>query len=121
LRHLLIPSINAELAIGNVLELGSVNWTTIRCQLASEIRIIIGTGLVEGGDVAVATATLAVGLGIVCVEVIAARESTVAARHPTDMRLLLGVALHVTLEVLLALESALAAGLLAFELDLLDD
>jgi hypothetical protein len=62
-----------------------------------------------------------VGLGIVGVEVVAARESTVTARYPAYMGLLLGMALHVTLQVLLALESALAAGLLALELDLLDD
>lgn len=44
-----------------------------------------------------------------------------AYRHPAHMRLLLRVALHMPLEVLLALEPALAARLLAFELNLLDD
>lgn len=79
------------------------------------------TSLIQGRDVAVATAPLAVGLGIVRVEVIAAGEGTVAARNPADMRLLFRVAFHVALEMFLALETSLATGLLALELHLLDD
>ena len=44
-----------------------------------------------------------------------------AARNPTDMRLLLRMALHVALEVFLALETPLAARLLALELHLPND
>ena len=44
-----------------------------------------------------------------------------AARHPANMGLLLRMTLHVTLQMLLALEAALAARLLALELDLLDN
>lgn len=89
--------------------------------MASEIRVKVLTGLIEGGDIAIATTPLAVGLGVVGVQIVAARECTVTTRNPAYMRLLLGVALHVTLEVLLALEATLAAGLLALELHLFDD
>jgi hypothetical protein len=77
-------------------------------------------GIVEGSDIAVTTAALAVGLGVVGIEVIAPGECAVAAWNPTNMGLLLGVALHVPLEMLLALETSLAARLLALELNLLD-
>jgi hypothetical protein len=121
--QLVVPAIDTELtAIGNsIFKLASVDWATVWSQLATEIRIIILTGLIEGRDVAVATTPLAVGLGVVCVKIVAAGESAVAARDPADMRLLFGVALHMTLEVLLALETTLAARLLALELHLLDD
>jgi hypothetical protein len=121
LAHLIIPAINAEVTIRDVLKLGVVKRTAVGCQLATEIRIIIWAGLVEGGDIAVATTPLAVSLGIVSVEVVAAGESSVAARHPAYVGLLLGMALHMTLEVLLTLKAAFAPRLLALELDLLDD
>lgn len=121
--QLVIPAIDAELtAIGNrIFKLAAVDWATVGSQLATEIRIIILTGLIEGRDITVATTPLAVGLGVVCVEIVAAGESAVAARDPANMRLLFGVALHMALEVLLALETPLAARLLALELHLLDD
>lgn len=121
--RLIIPSINAQLATIRhaVFQLAAVDGPTIRGKLSTEVGVEILTGLIEGSDVAVATAPLAVGLGIVGVEVVAAREGSVAARNPADMRLLLGVALHVTLEVFLALETPLAARLLALELHLLND
>lgn len=119
--HLFIPTINAEVTVRNILKLGTINGASIRCQLTPELRIVIWAVLVEGGDIAVATTTLAVGLRIVCIEVVAPGESSVAARNPANMRLLFGMTLHVTLEVLLALKSALAARFLALELDLLDD
>jgi hypothetical protein len=62
-----------------------------------------------------------VGLGVVGVEVVASGEGAVTARNPANVRLFLGVALHVSLEMLLALEPPLAARLLALELHLLDD
>jgi hypothetical protein len=55
------------------------------------------------------------------IEVIASRESSVAARNPADVWLFLRVALHVSLQMLLPLKPALATGLLAAELDLFDD
>jgi hypothetical protein len=119
--YLILPPVSAEVTIRDVLQLRAVNRTSVRIQLAAELRIVIRAALVEGSHIAVATTALAVGLGVMGVEVVAARESTMAARYPAYMGLLLGVALHVTLEVLLALETALAAGLLALELNLLND
>lgn len=121
--RLIIPSINAQLATIRhaIFKFAAVNGPTIGGKLSTEVGIEILTAVIEGSDVAVATAPLAVGLGVVSVEVVAAREGAVAARNPTDMRLLLGVALHVALEMFLALETPLAARLLALELHLLND
>jgi hypothetical protein len=108
--------------VGNsILKLGTVKRATVRSQLATEIRVVIRAGLVEGSDIAVATAPLAVGLGVVGVQVVTSGEGAVAARNPANMRLFLGVTLHVTLEVFLTLETTLATRLLALELDLLND
>jgi hypothetical protein len=90
LLQLVIPAIDAKLtAIGHsVFELAAVDGTTVGRQLAAEIRIIILTGVVESRDVSVATTPLAVGLGIMCVEIVAAREGAVASRDPTNVRFL---------------------------------
>jgi hypothetical protein len=95
--HLILPPVNAEVTIRDVLKLRAVNRTPIWMQLAAEVRIVVGTALVEGGDIAVPTTPLAMGLGVVSVEVVAAGESTMAARHPAYVGLLLGMALHVAL------------------------
>lgn len=121
--RLIIPAINAELAaIGHgIFKLAAVDRTTVGGQLTTEVRVEVLAGFIEGCNIAIATATLTVGLGVVGVQVVAARECTVAARDPAHMRLLLGVALHVPLEMFLALETTLAARLLALELHLLND
>lgn len=121
--RLIIPSINAQLATIRhaIFKFAAVNGPTIGGKLSTEVGIEILTSVIEGSNVAVATAPLAVGLSIVSVEVVAAREGAVASRDPTDMRLLLGVTLHVALEMFLALETPLAARLLALELHLLND
>jgi hypothetical protein len=121
--RLIIPAINAELTTirDSLFEFATVDRATVGCKLATEVGIKVLTGLIEGGDVTIATAPLAVGLGVVGIEVVTARKRAMTARHPAYMRLLLGVTLHVTLKVLLTLEAALAAGLLALELHLLDD
>lgn len=121
--RLIIPAIDAQLTTIRhaIFELAAVDGTTVGGKLSTEVGVEILTGLIQGSDVAVATAPLAVGLGIVGVEVVAAGEGAVAARNPADMRLLLGVALHVALEMFLALETPLAARLLALELHLLND
>lgn len=104
-----------------LLQRRSVDRSTIGCQLAAELRVVIWAGLIQCGDITIAATSLAVGLGVVCVEVVAAGECSMAPRHPADVRLLFRVALHVPLQVLLPLEAARAAGLFALELDLLDD
>jgi hypothetical protein len=120
--HLIIPAVNTEVTVGDrILQLGAVQGTTVGSQLAAEVRIVIRTGLVEGSHISVASAPLAVGLGVVGVQVVASGESAVAAGNPANVWLLLGVALHVALQVLLTLKATLATGLLALELDLLDD
>jgi len=121
--YLVIPTIDAEVTAvrHGILQLGAVKRTAVRSQLATEVWIIIRTGLVESSHIAVASAPLAVGLGVVCVQIVASGESAVAAGDPANVRLLLGMALHVALEVFLALEATLATRLLALELDLLDD
>lgn len=121
--RLIIPAIDAQLATvrHSIFKLAAVDGPTVGSKLSTEIRVEILTGLIESRNVAVATAPLAVGLGVVSVEVVAAGECTVTSRNPADMRLFLGVALHVTLKVLLTLETPLAARLLALELHLLDD
>jgi hypothetical protein len=88
--------------------------------LASKVRIIIRTSLIESSDVAVSSTSFAVGFGIVCIEIVAAGEASIAARHPAYMRLLLRVTLHMALQVLLSLKLSLAAGLFAPKLYLLD-
>lgn len=89
--RLIVPAVDAEITAVHhgVFQLGSRDGPAIGSQLAPEIRVKVWTGFVERGDVAVATAALAVGLGVVGVEVVAAREGSVAARHPADMGLLL--------------------------------
>lgn len=121
--HLVIPGIDTKVTTirHGVLKLGAVDGAAIGSELATEVGIVIWAGLVESSNIAVASSPLAVGLGVVGVQVVAPRECSVAARHPANMGLLLGVALHVALQVLLALETALATGLLALELHLLDD
>jgi hypothetical protein len=121
--RLIIPAINAQLATvrHGIFKLAAVDRATVRSKLATEVGVEILTGLIEGRDVAVPTAPLAVGLGVVGVKVVASGEGTVTARNPANVRLFLGVALHVSLEMLLALEPPLAARLLALELHLLDD
>lgn len=120
--HLVVPAINPQITtVRNVFELRAIDGSAIRGELTTEIWVIIRAGLVEGSDIAIATTPLAVGLGVVSVEIVTARESTVAARYPANMRLFLGVALHMTLQMFLTLEPTLATGLLALELDLLDD
>ena len=121
--RLIIPAIDAQLATvrHGIFKLAAVDRATVRSKLATEVGVEILTGLIEGRDVAVPTAPLAVGLGVVGVEVVASGEGTVATRNPANMRLFLGVALHVSLEMLLALEPPLAAWLLALELHLLND
>lgn len=121
--RLIIPSIEAQLATirHTVFKLATVDRPAVGGKKSSEVGVEILTGLIQGSDVAVATTPLAVGLGIVGVEVVAAGKGTVTARNPADMRLLLGVALHVALEMFLALETPLAARLLALELNLLND
>jgi hypothetical protein len=89
--------------------------------LTTELWIVVWTSLIKRGNITVTATTLAVSLGVMSVEVITAREGSVAARNPADMRLLFRVALHMSLEVLLSLETTFAAGLLASELDLFDD
>lgn len=122
-RRLIVQQVHAELASveNRVVQLGSVDRSTVRSQLAAEFRVVVRACLVEARDVSVAPPSLAVCLGVVRVEVVAAGECPVAPRDPAYVRLLLGVALHVPLQVLLSLEAAWAAGLLALELDLLDD
>lgn len=61
------------------------------------------------------------GLGVVGIEIVTAGEGAMTAGDPTDMGLLLGVALHVSLQVLLSLEATLATGLFTLELNLFDD
>lgn len=121
--RLIIPAIDAQLATIRhaIFKLAAIDGPTVRGKLSTEVRVEILTGLIQGSDVAVATAPLAVGLGIVGIQVVAAREGTVAARNPAYMRLLLGVTLHVAFEMFLALETSLAARLLALELHLLND
>lgn len=87
--HLILPPVSAEVTIRDVLQLGAVNRTPVRVQLATELRIVIRAGLVESSHIAVAATALAVGLGVVGVEIVAARESTMAARYPANMGLLL--------------------------------
>jgi hypothetical protein len=89
--------------------------------LTTELGIVVRTGFIKRGDITVTAASLAVSLSVVSVEVITARKGPVAARNPADMRLLLRVALHMSLEVLLSLEPTFATRLLASELDLFDD
>lgn len=120
--RLVIPAINVQVAaIRNIFELATIDGTAVGSELATEVGIEILTGLIEGRNVSVPTAPLAVGLGVMGVEVITAREGTVAAGNPANMRLLLRMTLHVTLEMFLTLEATLAARLLAFELHLFDD
>lgn len=120
--HLVVPAINPQLTtVRNVFELRAIDRSTIRGELTTEVWVIIRAGLVEGSDIAIATTPLAVGLGVVSVEIVTARESALAARYPANMRLFLGVALHMTLQMFLTLEPAFATRLLALELDLLDD
>lgn len=121
--RLIIPAIDAQLATvrHGIFKLAAIDGPTVRSKLATEVGVEILTGLIEGRDVAVPTAPLAVGLGVVGIEVVTPGEGTVATRNPANMRLLLGVALHVSLEMLLALETPLAARLLALELHLLND
>lgn len=89
--------------------------------MTTEVGVIVLTSLVKSSDVAVSPSALAVSLGVVGIQVVTAGESTVASRNPADMGLLFGVALHVSLKVLLTLEASLAAGLLALELHLFDN
>lgn len=120
---LVVPVVNVGL-LGlrdRVIQLGAINGTTIRGQLTAEVWVIVRACLVKGSNIAVAATPLAVSLGVVCIEVIASGETPVASWHPAYMRLLLGVALHVPLEMLLPLESTFTTWLLASELDLLDD
>lgn len=121
--HLVIPGVDTQVtAIGHgVLKLGAIDGAAVGGELATEFGIVIWAGLVESSNIAVAPSPLAVGLGIVGVKIVAARESSVATGHPAYMRLLLRMALHVALQVLLALETALATRLLALELHLLDN
>lgn len=121
--HLVIPGVDTQVtAVGHgVLQFRAINGTSVRRELATEVRIVIRAGLVEGSNIAVASSPLAVGLGVVGIQVVTTGESSVAAGHPADMGLFLGMALHVALQMLLALETTLATRLLALELDLLDD
>ena len=120
---LLIECIHAKFprVSDGVLQLGPIQWSTVRCELSTEIRVKVWTGLIQCRHVAVATAPFAVCLGVMSVEVVTAREGPVAPRHPAYMGLFLRVALHVSFQMLLALETALAARLFALELHLSDD
>lgn len=71
--HLIIPAIDAEVTtVGHgVLQLGTPDGTTIGRKLATEVWVIILTCVIKGSDVAVAPAPLAVGLGVVCVQIVA--------------------------------------------------
>lgn len=121
--RLVVPAVHADITTihDGILQFGSVDRSAIRCELATELRVEVCAGIIKSGDVAVSSTTLAVRLRIVGIEIITAGKGTVATWNPAHMRLFLRVALHVTLQVLLALEAALATGLLALELNLLDN
>lgn len=104
-----------------ILGLGVVDWSPVSGQLAAIFRVVVWAVLVQCRDIAIPAAALTVGLRVMRVQVVTARESPFAARNPAYMRLLLRVALHVSLQMLLPLEATLATGLLALELDLLDN
>lgn len=122
--RLVIPAaINAKVATvrNSIFKLSAVHRATIGGKLTPEVRVEVWTGVIQGSHITVATSSLAVGLRVMSIQIVAARKRAVASGNPADMGLFLRVALHVTLEVFLALEPTLAAGLLALELDLLDD
>jgi hypothetical protein len=121
--HSVIPGFNVSLLglRNRVIKLGAIDGTTVRSQLSTKVGIIVRAGLIKGGNITVAATPLAVSLCVMCVEVVASRETAVASGYPANMGFLLGVTLHVSLEMFLSLESALATRLLAAELDLLDD
>jgi len=71
--HLLVPSIHTQLpSVHRVIQLGPINRTAVGSELAPEVRVEVGAGLVQGRDIPVATAPFAVGLGVVSVEVVTA-------------------------------------------------
>ena len=118
-----IPGVYTDFAsVGNdIFQLRPVDRSTILGELPAEVRIVVGARLIQSGHISVATAALAVGLGVVGIEVIAAPEGALAPGHPADMGLLFGVALHMPLQMFMPLESPFATGLLALELDLAND
>lgn len=89
--------------------------------MTTEVRVVIGAGVVESSHVTIPSATLAMSLGIVCVEIVTTRKCPIAAGDPTNMGLLLGVAFHMSLQMFLSLKTTLATRFFASKLDLLYD
>lgn len=89
--HLVVPAIHADITTihDRILQLGSIDRSAIRCQLATEFRVKIGAGVVQGSNVAVPSTTFAVSFGIMGIEIVAAGKSAVTAWNPAHMRLLL--------------------------------
>jgi hypothetical protein len=85
-----------------------VKWPSFRCQLPTEVRIIDGTSLVQGGHIAIAASTFPMRF-IVHVEVIATRETTSTPRYPADMGSVSQVVCQMTSKGLSTVEVASAS------------
>lgn len=72
--HLVIPPVHILIVAvrHRIVKRAAADRATISRQLAAEVRVVIQTGLVESGDVTISTTPLAVCLGVMCIEIVAA-------------------------------------------------
>ena len=77
-------------------------------QFSTEARVIVGTGPIQSGYISIAAAVPAMR-DIVSLQIVLARETSMTARHPADVKLVPRVALQMTLEAFLVSKATVAS------------
>jgi hypothetical protein len=95
------------------------DWPPLGRQLPTIVRIVDWIRLVQSGYITVQPSVFSMR-GIMSAEVVATRETALAAGNPANVRSFTRMNCQMTFESLLSFERALAAWMTAFELPLRD-